>query len=233
MNLRLFLTFLLLLNFSTGYIKSDDNLNTEAPNLNLPKPPIEPLPPVISPRYKPYPQIKNSISITGTMMHLEPLDIWCIKGNNGIFYIPRNINNGFEILKQENLKVKIQASKNLGETNKQVININILSAEYECSQGNIHTIKPKIKDTFLITGTLEYINLEGGFWAIKANDGNYYLPLNLDKFIDLQKYHYFTAEVKKENIITNKMFGTPITMLRIVTSPEETCFSNNRETILK
>jgi len=33
--------------------------------------------------------------------------------------------------------------------------------------------------TFTITGKSRYIGLEGGFWAIEADDGNKYTPINM------------------------------------------------------
>jgi len=61
-------------------------------------------------------------------------------------------------------------------------------------------------------GTVTYIDLEGGFYGIAGDDGNKYLPLNLD-----QQYHTDGLRVSFEyepvkDTATIQMWGTPVNL---------------------
>ena len=65
------------------------------------------------------------------------------------------------------------------------------------------------------TGTLKYYNLEGGFFGFVGDNGERFLPLNLDK-----KYQQNGAKVRilgKENndIMTIQQWGTPFTVQKV------------------
>ena len=63
-------------------------------------------------------------------------------------------------------------------------------------------------------GTVRYIDLEGGFYGIVADDGTHYLPLNLpDEYAQDGARIAFTAQ--PEDVATTAMWGIPITILSI------------------
>lgn len=66
-----------------------------------------------------------------------------------------------------------------------------------------------------VTGTIKYIDLEGGFYGIIADSGERYFPLNLDQQykVDGQKVRV-EGKVRK-NVMTTTMWGTPLEILRI------------------
>lgn len=65
------------------------------------------------------------------------------------------------------------------------------------------------------TGTVTYIDLEGGFYGIVADDGGHYLPLDLDEAFrqDGLKVR-FTLEPAKD-VMTIQQWGTPVKVVSI------------------
>jgi len=62
------------------------------------------------------------------------------------------------------------------------------------------------------TGTVQYIDLEGGFFGIVADDGTHYYPLNLPaEFAQQGARVTFTAQ--QEDLATTAMWGIPVTIL--------------------
>ena len=62
------------------------------------------------------------------------------------------------------------------------------------------------------TGTVQYIDLEGGFYGIIADDGTHYYPLNLPvEFARDGGRVTFTAQ--QEDVATTAMWGIPVTIL--------------------
>jgi hypothetical protein len=65
------------------------------------------------------------------------------------------------------------------------------------------------------SGTVTYIDLEGGFYGIVASDGARYLPLNLPaEFREDGLSVSFEAE-PEEDVATIQQWGTPVTLLSI------------------
>jgi heat shock protein HslJ len=76
------------------------------------------------------------------------------------------------------------------------------------------------------TGTVQYIDLEGGFFGIVADDGTHYYPLNLPAEFSLDGARVtFTAQ--QEDVATTAMWGIPVTILSMerLNAPETTPLS--------
>jgi inhibitor of cysteine peptidase len=74
------------------------------------------------------------------------------------------------------------------------------------------TVHSEYRRPWVPAGTITYIDLEGGFYGIAGDDGNEYLPLNLD-----QQYHTDGLRVAFEyepgkDIATIQMWGTPVNL---------------------
>ena len=64
-------------------------------------------------------------------------------------------------------------------------------------------------------GTVQYIDLEGGFYGIVADDGTQYLPLNLpEEFSEDGLAIEFTGFVR-EDVATIQQWGTPLELTEI------------------
>jgi hypothetical protein len=63
------------------------------------------------------------------------------------------------------------------------------------------------------TGTIKYINLEGGFYGILADNGQKYLPGNLAKEYQVDGRRVtFRAKILT-GVVTIQMWGTPVEVL--------------------
>ena len=71
-------------------------------------------------------------------------------------------------------------------------------------------------------GTVTYIDLEGGFYGIVADDGRHYLPLGLDEARLIDGLNVtFVLEVQ-EDVATIQQWGTPVKVLAIDTAGNAT-----------
>ena len=87
----------------------------------------------------------------------------------------------------------------------------------------IRTIEP-IGGVRLVAGngTVTYVDLEGGFYGIIADDGMRYLPLGLDETWAVDGMNVtFVAEVQ-EGVATIQQWGTPVKVLAIDTAGNAT-----------
>ena len=76
-------------------------------------------------------------------------------------------------------------------------------------------------------GTITYIDLEGGFYDIVADDGRRFLPLGLDETWLVDGLNVtFVAEVK-EDVVTVEQEGTPVEVLAIDTAGNATFVAAN------
>ena len=65
------------------------------------------------------------------------------------------------------------------------------------------------------TGTVQYVEVEGGFYGIVAEDGTRYDPSGLpDEFQEDGLRVRFRAEIR-ENVLTTRMWGQVIRLLEI------------------
>jgi len=70
------------------------------------------------------------------------------------------------------------------------------------------------KDPISGNGTVVYQGVEGGFYGIVTDDGKHYDPMNLSpeyRIVGLKIYF----EAKKLDILTYRMWGTPISITKI------------------
>jgi len=80
--------------------------------------------------------------------------------------------------------------------------------------GGLYTRGPA-QQTIGITGTVTYIDLEGGFYGIVADDGTQYLPLDLPEEFR-QDGRAVTAEViVRDDVATIQQWGTPVEIVDI------------------
>ena len=71
------------------------------------------------------------------------------------------------------------------------------------------------EETVTASGTVNYVDLEGGFYGIVADDGARYLPQNLPaEFAEDGLGVTFTAKVL-EDVATIQQWGTPIEIIEI------------------
>ncbi|HOI13060.1 MAG TPA: DUF333 domain-containing protein [Methanoculleus sp.] len=81
-----------------------------------------------------------------------------------------------------------------------------------------------IEGALLVSGTatITYIDLEGGFYGLVADDGRHYLPLNLNETRAVDGTNVtFVARVL-ENTMTIQQWGTPIEVIAIDTAGNAT-----------
>ena len=74
----------------------------------------------------------------------------------------------------------------------------------------IHTT-PELKQQELkmitVRGTIKYKNLEGGFWALDAEDGRKFMPSGLDKALLVDGIVVEVTGVIEEDVITFQQYG--------------------------
>lgn len=65
------------------------------------------------------------------------------------------------------------------------------------------------------TGTIEFLDFEGGFYGIISDDGERYDPLNMKQEFQVNGLRvYFEAKVLHD-VVTFHMWGTPVSILKI------------------
>lgn len=75
---------------------------------------------------------------------------------------------------------------------------------------------PDPEDVISSTGTVRYIDLEGGFYGIVADDSTRYLPNELDAAFQQDGLRVrFRAQVR-EGVVTMQMWGQPVRLLDVV-----------------
>jgi hypothetical protein len=70
------------------------------------------------------------------------------------------------------------------------------------------------KQTLTMTGTIQYIDLEGGFFGIAGDDGEKYLPINLEEAFRKDGLRV-RFEARPEDVMTIYQWGTPVRLLSI------------------
>ncbi len=79
---------------------------------------------------------------------------------------------------------------------------------------------PDPEDIISAVGTVEYIELEGGFYGIVVSDTARYLPMNLDEQYREDGLHVRFRAVLRDDVATIQMWGRSMEILDI-TSVEE------------
>jgi len=68
--------------------------------------------------------------------------------------------------------------------------------------------------TITVTGTITYIELEGGFYGIIADGGEKYFPLNLDQQYQVNGLKVRVEGKIRKDVMTTTMWGTPLEILK-------------------
>ncbi len=80
-------------------------------------------------------------------------------------------------------------------------------------------VRPDDETKQTMTGTIQYIDLEGGFFGIVADDGAKYLPINLDEAFQDEAFQKDGMRVRFEaepvDVMTIYQWGTPVRLLSI------------------
>lgn len=69
--------------------------------------------------------------------------------------------------------------------------------------------------SFQIEGLISYKEPEGGFWAIDADDGARYLPLNLPESFRQDRMRVRVEAVLQPDVMTIHMYGNAIEIVHI------------------
>ncbi|WP_301664029.1 putative hemolysin [Methanoculleus frigidifontis] len=76
-------------------------------------------------------------------------------------------------------------------------------------------------------GTITYVDLEGGFYGIVAEDGTRYLPLNLSEEYRVDGMNVTFVGSLREDTVTIQQWGTPIEIAAIEQTDERTVIAGN------
>jgi hypothetical protein len=66
-------------------------------------------------------------------------------------------------------------------------------------------------------GTIVYMDLEGGFYGLVADDGTKYNPLNLEETFKQDSLRVRFRGEKKTDVMTTRMWGTNLQILEMLT----------------
>lgn len=66
-----------------------------------------------------------------------------------------------------------------------------------------------------ITGTVVYLDLEGGFWGLVGDDGQHYEPLDLLPLDVREDGCRVTAEVEPVQVVSFRQWGRPVQVRRV------------------
>ncbi len=66
-----------------------------------------------------------------------------------------------------------------------------------------------------VTGTITYIDLEGGFYGFVADNGDRYFPVNLDQQFKVNNKKVRIEGKIRKSVMTTVMWGTPLEILKI------------------
>ncbi len=79
---------------------------------------------------------------------------------------------------------------------------------------------PPPEDIVSGAGTVRYVDLEGGFYGIVADDGVRYLPDSLDEAFREDGVRVRFRLQLREDAVTAQMWGTPVTVVDIMRMEE-------------
>ena len=83
-------------------------------------------------------------------------------------------------------------------------------------------VSSRTEESITFSGTATYVDLEGGFWGLVADDGTRYLPLNLPADAALHEGQRVTATVVPVDVATIQMWGTPVQVITLVAQDSQT-----------
>ena len=81
------------------------------------------------------------------------------------------------------------------------------------------TMETSSDSTVVIEGRVSHKEIEGGFWAIDADDGRTFTPLNLPVAFQQDKLKVAVRATLASDVASIHMYGVPITILEIKRRP--------------
>ena len=159
---------------------------------------------------------RRTVAANGTVTYIDlEGGFYGIVAEDGMNYRPTNLPAEYQI---DGLRVQFSAD----------LEEDVAGFQMWGTPVKIRTIEP-IGGVRLVAGngTVTYIDLEGGFYGIVADDGEAYLPLGLNEtwLVD-GKNVTFVARVM-EDVMTYQMWGTPVEVIAIDTAGNATFVAAN------
>ena len=154
---------------------------------------------------------RRTVATNGTVTYIDlEGGFYGLVTDDGRNYLPGNLPAEY---RQDGLRVQFSA-----DVQEDVAGIQMWGTPVE-----IRSIE-LIRGALLVSGnaTVTYIDLEGGFYGLVADDGGHYLPLNLNETWQVDGANVtFVARVL-ENTITIQQWGTPVEVIAIDTAENAT-----------
>ncbi|MDD1715758.1 MAG: META domain-containing protein [Methanolinea sp.] len=145
---------------------------------------------------------KSMVSGNGTVVYVEIADgFYGIVADDGSHYIPDTLPDS---LKTEGTRIGFSGIVSPPEPNIRMWG----------SPLHLLRIEP-IEEQFTVNGTVRYIDLEGGFYGIVADDGSHYLPMNLPEEFRVDNLRVTITARQMEDVNTIYMWGTVVRILSI------------------
>ncbi len=144
------------------------------------------------------------ISGTGTVVHVElEGGFYGIATEDGEKYVPLNLEEDFS---RHGLPVRFEAKKKsdlatiqMWGTPIEIVSITPISVPHESPEAMVNT-----------TGTVRFVDLEGGFYGIVTDDQIRYYPLNLEPGLKVDGLRIRFRAVPREDASTLQMWGIVI-----------------------
>jgi hypothetical protein len=150
--------------------------------------------------------IETKIVENGTIRYVDLKNgTYGISADNGLEYLPLNLNSSY---KTDGLRVNFSAYPADRTTT--------VPWESPVRLITIAGTGEPLDATIAQTGNVTWVNLGGGFYGIMGDDGNLYIPSNLDKKFMKNEFQVdFTAEKINDNLGRSRLWGIPVEILDI------------------
>ncbi|MCK8518559.1 putative hemolysin [Methanoculleus sp. 7T] len=147
---------------------------------------------------------RRTVATNGTVTYIDlEGGFYGITAEDGMNYRPTNLPDEYRI---DGLRVQFSAD----------VEEDVAGFQMWGTPVTIRTIEP-LGGVRLVSGngTVTYVDLEGGFYGIVADDGEHYLPLGLSEawLVDGMNVTFVARE--KEGVMTIQQWGAPVEVLAI------------------
>ncbi|MDD5419433.1 MAG: DUF333 domain-containing protein [Methanomicrobiaceae archaeon] len=158
----------------------------------------------------------DRVSGSGTVTYIDlEGGFYGIVGDDGEHYLPLNLSEEY---RKNGMRVSFEAG-----IQEDAVTIHQWGTPIE-----IETIEPLDEPGRITgTGTIVYIDLEGGFYGIAGDDGGEYLPLNLDREFWVNGTRVAFEADAREDAFTIQMWGRPIELTSISAIAETEVVAGN------
>lgn len=145
---------------------------------------------------------KSMVSGNGTVVFVDLADgFYGIVADDGSHYIPDTLP---DLLKADGIRIGFSGIVSPPEPN-----IRMWGSP-------LHVLRiALLEDQFTMNGTVRYIDLEGGFFGIVAEDGSHFLPMNLPEEYRVDNLCVAFTARKLDDVNTIYMWGTIVQILSI------------------